>query len=90
MIYYDYPEDKKDIFECIEKNYFFKGDKFSYLCAYDEIEKIDMRIAFSGFVLAVYKRYAIVKNGSVLYKNERFSDSHIAKGRYMKHQRRLF
>ena len=82
LIYYDYPEDKKDIFESIDKNYFFKGDKFSYLCSYDEIKKIDLRAAFSGYVLVVYKRYAIVKNGCVQYKNENFSDGHIAKGRY--------
>lgn len=82
MIYYDYPEDKKGIFENIDKNYFFYGDKFSYLCTYDEIKKMDMRVAFSGFVLVVYKRYAVVRNGDIQYKNEKFSDNHIAKGRY--------
>lgn len=82
MIYYDYPEDRKDIFESIDKNYFFKGDKFSYLCTIDEAKKIDMRVAFSGFVLVLYKRYAVVKNGDVQYKNKDFSDGHVAKGRY--------
>ena len=61
MIYYDYPEDKKEIFEISDKNYFFKGTEFSYLCSYDEIKKVDMKDAFSGIVLVVYKRYAVVK-----------------------------
>lgn len=82
MIYYDYPEDKKEIFEISDKNYFFKGTEFSYLCSYDEIKKVDMKDAFSGIVLVVYKRYAVVKNGDITYKNEEFCDGYIATGRY--------
>lgn len=50
MIYYDYPKDKIEIFEASDKNYFFKGNKFSYLCSHEEIKKVDMKVAFSGFV----------------------------------------
>lgn len=82
MIYYNYPKDKIDIFEPSDKNYFFKGKDFSYMCSYDEIKKVDMRVAFSGYVLVIYKRYAVVKNGNIVYKNEKFCDNHIAKGRY--------
>lgn len=82
LIYYNYPEDKKDIFESIDKNYFFKGNNFSYLCTFEETKEINMMSAFSGFVLVLYKRYAVVKNGDVQYKNKNFSDGHVAKGRY--------
>ncbi len=82
MIYYNYPNDKIEIFDVSEKNYFFKGIDFSYLCSYDETKKIDVRTAFSGNVLVLYKRYAVVKNGNIVYKNEKFLDNHIAKGRY--------
>ncbi len=82
MQYYDYPSDKIGIFENSNKNYFFSGKDFSYLCSYEEIRRVDMRTAFSGFVLVVYKRYAIVQNGSVIYKNENFCDGYTAKGRY--------
>ncbi len=82
MEYYNYPKDKIEIFEASDKNYFFKGKDFSYLCSFDEIKKVDMRNEFSGYVLVVYKRYAVVKNGLIVYKNEQFCDGHIAKGRY--------
>lgn len=82
MKYYDYPKDKIDIFTASDKNYFFKGNEFSYLCSQEEIKKIDMRVAFSGFVLVVYKRYAVVQNGDMVYKNDKFCDGYIARGRY--------
>ena len=82
MMYYDYPEEKIDIFEESDKNYFVKGTDFTYLCTYDEVKSVDMRNAFTGFVLVVYKRYAIVKWGKVSFLNENFSDGNIAKGRY--------
>lgn len=82
MKYYDYPENKIEIFEPSESNYFFGGTDYSYLCTYDEVQKVDMWTAFSGFVLAVYKRYAVIRNGIITYKNEAFEDGHIARGRY--------
>lgn len=83
MIYNDYPKDKIDLFEISNKNYFFKGSAFSYLCSYEEIKNIDVRDAFSGFVLVVYKRYAVVQSGDILYKNDKFCDGNVASGRYM-------
>ncbi len=82
MIYYDYPKDKIEIFEISDKNYFFKGNRFSYLCTYEDIKKVDMKVAFSGFVLVVYKRYAVIKNGVTVYMNDKFYDGYIARGRY--------
>ena len=82
MIYYDYPKDKIELFEASDKNYFFKGNEFSYLCSYEEIKSIDIRDAFSGLVLVIYKRYAVVQSGDALYKNEKFLDGNIASGRY--------
>ena len=82
MKYYDYPEEKTDIFEESDRNYFFKGTDFTYLCTYDEVKAVNMRNAFTGFVLVVYKRYAIVKAGEVCFQNENFSDGNTAKGRH--------
>ena len=82
MIYYDYPEEKIDIFEESDKNYFIKGTDFTYLCTYDEVKAVNMRNAFTGFVLVVYKRYAVVKQGEICFLNENFSDGNMAKGRY--------
>lgn len=82
MMYYDYPEEKIDIFEESDKNYFVKGTAFTYLCTYDEVKAVDMRNAFSDYVLVVYKRYAVVKWGKVSFLNENFSDGNMAKGRY--------
>ena len=82
MIYYDYPEEKIEIFEKSDRNYFFKGDKFSDLCSYDEMKAVNVCRDFTGFVLVVYKRYAVVKRGEVCFRNENFSDGNIAKGRY--------
>ncbi len=82
MIYYDYPKDKIEIFETSNKNYFFKGKEFSYLCSYEEIKKVDMKNVFSGFVLVVYKRYAVIQNGDTIYMNDKFYDGYIARGRY--------
>ena len=90
MKYYDYLEEKIDIFEESDKNYFFKGTAFTYLCTYDEVKAVNMWNAFSDYVLVVYKRYAIVKWGKVSFLNENFSDGNIAKGRYQGiHLRRL-
>ena len=82
MKYYDYPKDKIGIFEVSDKNYFFKGKDFSYMCSFEEVQRVDMRSEFSGFVLVIYKRWAVVKNGLIVYKNEQFCDGIIAKGRY--------
>ena len=82
MKYYDYPEEKTELFEESDRNYFFKGTDFTYLCNYDEVKTVKMWNAFTGFVLVVYKRYAIVKGGEVCFRNEKFSDGHIAKGRH--------
>ena len=82
MVYYNYPTEKIDIFQSSDKNYFFKGKDYSYLCYFDEIKNVNMRAEFSGYVLVIYKRYAVVKNGNIIYKNENFCDGYIAKGRY--------
>ncbi len=82
MIYYDYPEEKVDIFEKSDKNYFFGGLNFTYLCDYDEVKTVEMWDIFTGFVLVVYKRYAVVKRGEVCFRNENFLDGNLAKGRY--------
>jgi hypothetical protein len=82
MIYYDYPEEKIEIFEESNRNYFFKGNDFTYLCTYDEVKAVNMWNAFTGFVLVVYKRYAVVKKGEICFLNENFSDGNMARGRY--------
>ena len=82
MKYYDYPEEKTELFEESDRNYFFKGTDFTYLCNYDEVKAVNVRRDFTGFVLVVYKRYAVVKGGEVCFRNENFSDGHIAKGRH--------
>ena len=82
MMYYDYPEEKIDIFEESDKNYFVKGNDFTYLCTYDEVKAVNMWNAFTGFVLVVYKRYAVVKKGEICFLNENFSDGNMARGRH--------
>ncbi len=83
MEYLNYPQEKKDIFEPCNKNYFLKADKFSCLCTYEEAENIDKLNSFKGsFVLVTYKRFAVIKGGEVVYENKGFNDGNIAKGRY--------
>ena len=82
MKYYDYPEEKTELFEESDRNYFFKGTDFTYLCNYDEVKAVNVCRDFTGFVLVTYKRYAVVKGGEVCFLNGNFSDGHIAKGRH--------
>ena len=82
MEYYDYPESKIDIFTPCDRNYIFKTcdnrtDKFSYLCSFDEMFDVNKAKQFTeGFVLVVYKRYAVIQNGIVVYENTGFNDGH--------------
>lgn len=82
MEYYNYPEEKIDIFATSDKDYFIKVEKFTYLCSMEEIYQINMKTALSGYVLVIYQRYAVVNNGKVIYRNENFYDDFISKGRY--------
>lgn len=83
MEYFDFPEVKVDIFEPNVKNYFLKSSKFTYLCSYEEMMRVDRWKDFSGaFVLVIYKRYAIIKDGRIIYQNAGFEDGNRAKGRY--------
>lgn len=83
MKYYDYPDRKVDIFEPDDNNYFFKSAGFSYLCAHEDVKKIDMRTDFPGaYVLVVYKRYALIEDGHIFFQNNMFEDGHQARGRY--------
>ena len=83
MEYLNYMQEKTDIFTPSEKNYFLKADKFSYLCSYSESMDIDKRNSFrASVVLVTYKRFAVIKGGEVIFKNQNFYDGNIAKGRY--------
>lgn len=83
MEFYDFPETKINIFEPSDRNYFFRSFKYTYLCTYEEIRSVDMWKAFpERWVLVVYKRYAVVKNATIIYQNENFEDGQKAKGRY--------
>ena len=83
MKYFDYPDRKTDIFQPSENNYFFEASDFTYLCSYEEVEKINMRSDFrNAYVLVLYKRYALIKDGQFFYQNKMFEDGHAARGRY--------
>ncbi len=83
MEYYDYPESRNGIFTPCDRNYFFKINKFTYLCSFEEMLDLNKASQFpSRSVLVVYKRYAVIHNGAVVYKNTEFCDGHPACGRY--------
>lgn len=83
MDYYDYPESRVSIFTPYDNNYFFEAKKFTYLCSFDEMFDVDKRKQFDDtFVLTVYKRYAVIQNGIIVYKNTGFHDGPPACGRY--------
>ena len=83
MKYYDYPDTKIDLFQPSDKNYFFEASGFSYLCSFEDVQKVNMQNAFNdAYVLVVYKRYALIKNGRMFFQNKMFKDGHAASGRY--------
>lgn len=83
MEYYDYPESRIELFKPCDRNYFFRSEKCTYLCSFEEMLDVDKRGQFDDtFVLVVYKRYAAIHNGTIVYKNTECSDGHPACGRY--------
>ena len=82
MRYYNYPNDKIDIFEPSDKNYFYSANEFTYLCSPEELRGIDSRFLYSRRVVVIYKRYAVVQNGNIVYQNNNFHDGYVGIGRY--------
>lgn len=77
LTYYNYPSSKIDLFEISDKNYFFASQSFSYLCSYDEYDKVDPNSSFKdAYVLSVLKRYCVVRDGRIIFFNDNFSDGH--------------
>lgn len=77
LTYYNYPSSKIDLFEMSDKNYFFASQSFSYLCSYDEYDKVDPNSSFKdAYVLSVLKRYCVVRDGKIIFFNDNFSDGH--------------
>lgn len=77
LTYYNYPSSKTDLFEISDKNYFFASQSFSYLCSYDEYDKVDPNSSFKdAYVLSVLKRYCVVRDGKIIYFNDSFNDGH--------------
>lgn len=77
LTYYNYPSSKIDLFEISDKNYFFASQSFSYLCSYDEYDKVDPNSSFKdAYVLSVLKRYSVVRDGKIIFFNDNFSDGH--------------
>ncbi len=74
---YNYPSSKIDLFEISDKNYFFASQSFSYLCSYDEYDKVDPNSSFKdAYVLSVLKRYCVVRDGKIIFFNDNFNDGH--------------
>ncbi len=84
MEYYDYPESRTDIFTPCDRNYFFHSRvKFSYLCSFEEMLDVDKSCMFTNsYVLLVYKRYAVIQDGIVVYENKGFNDGYPPCGRH--------
>ena len=77
LTYYNYPSSKIDLFEISDKNYFFASQSFSYLCSYDEYDRVDPNSSFKdAYVLSVLKRYCVVRNGKIIFFNDNFNDGH--------------
>ncbi|MBQ8019928.1 MAG: hypothetical protein IJ263_05960 [Paludibacteraceae bacterium] len=77
LTYYNYPSSKIDLFEMSDKNYFFASQSFSYLCSYDEYDRVDPNSSFKdAYVLSVLKRYCVVRNGKIIFFNDNFNDGH--------------
>ena len=70
MKYFDYPEEKTELFEPSEKNYYWRAEKYTYLCSEEEMNHIDpWNDLQSGFVLNSYIRCALIENGKVTFSN---------------------
>ena len=85
MDFYNYPIGKEiSPFESVNgDNYFAYCAKFSYLGNFDEIGNIsgpfdERNNYFTGaYVLNIFKRFAVVENGKVIFVNKLFNDGHI-------------
>ncbi len=85
MEFYNYPPNKcTSPFEAIQAdNYFAEAGKFTYLGTFEEIGNIETpfdsrNINLNGaYVLNIYKRYALIENGRVIYLNKSFDDGHV-------------
>ncbi len=74
---YNYPSSKTDLFEMSDRNYFFASQSFSYLCSYDEYDRVDPNSSFKdAYVLSVLKRYCVVRDGKIIFFNDNFNDGH--------------
>lgn len=85
MEFYPYPLEKRvSPFEpSDEDNYFVECKLLSYLGNYEEIGNLwhpaDKRNEYfwGNWVICVYKRRAVIKNGKVAFINSQFNDGHI-------------
>lgn len=91
MEFYNYPKNKHiSSFDAVDaNNYFAVASKITYLGTFEEIGNIatpfDTRnnILTGSYVLNIYKRYALIKNGKLTYQNDKFNDGHeIGESRY--------
>lgn len=78
MEYIDFPqqEQRAEIFEPSENNYFFCSTKSSYLCSYDQVLKANRFTVPGSQVLVTYKRKAVIAAGKVVFENKSFTDGH--------------
>lgn len=75
MCYFDFPQEKIDLFEPSQKNYYFEsGSKYSYLCSQEEISTVNFMDDFTGkdgggYVITEYLRCSIIENGKIIFEN---------------------
>lgn len=91
MEFYNYPSPKHvSPFEAKNAdNYFAEAGKITYPGTFEEIGNIatpfdERNNIFTGaYVLCIYKRYAVIENGVITYRNQNFNDEHeIGASRY--------
>ena len=65
MCYFDFPQEKIDLFEPSQKNYYFEsGSKYSYLCSQAEISTVNfMRLSEIAELLGK-NGYTVLSSGN--------------------------
>ena len=86
MEYWDYPEEKTELFEACDRNYYWStGGMYTYLCSRQELDRIDpwKDLTDGGWVIASYLRCDVVEHGSVVFAGHEAEDLKEKSGKFV-------
>ncbi|MBR5995451.1 MAG: hypothetical protein IK026_02580 [Eubacteriaceae bacterium] len=86
MEYWDYPEEKTELFEASDRNYYWStGSMYTFLCSRQDLDRIDpwKDLTDGGWVIASYLRCDVVEHGSVVFAGHEAEDLKEKSGKFV-------